>query len=173
MKPTHFHQNRLSLAIGLLLLAVGCTRLQHQTGELEPHALLLVVDTSRNGEDLGVVKKLDGLPVSAGGEYRLRPGVHVAVVQYVDRFATSYKPEGISIGNAAAGGSTPPVAVDVSETGKASVSGQPFVGGGPQAVNVSVADRRIRYVTNSFTVEAGSRYEMDGDRVTAMRVRAP
>ncbi|MBI3881670.1 MAG: hypothetical protein HY301_16600 [Verrucomicrobia bacterium] len=174
MKPARPLKNRLVPVISLLLLAGGCARFEHQTGELEPHAMLLVVDTSDFGGDLGVVKKLDGLPVSAGGEYRLRPGAHVAIIQFVDRFAESYKPASVTIGSKPdAATSTPPVNLDVSETGKASVSGQSPVGGGMQMVNVNVANRRIRYLTNSITVEAGWRYELDGDKLRGVRLRAP
>lgn len=150
-------------AILLCALVTGCASFEHQTTELEPHALITVVRPWDSSTQPGVLKSLDGLPVSAGKTYRVRPGPHAVVVEFTELVVETAKPATFTLfGNA-----TPetPANVRISETGRASVSGQQS-GAGMQSVNLSMEVRRIRAVTNSISVQAGGRYELVGDRLT-------
>jgi hypothetical protein len=77
-------QMRLTVVFGIALALVGCARLDHQTGALEPHGLVRFETTSDPFPDQPVVKTLDGLPVSAGRDYRVKPGKHELVCRVVE-----------------------------------------------------------------------------------------
>ena len=147
----------------MAVLLAGCAHLQHQTSESEPHGLVTVVKTLDSPDELGVVQSLDGLPVSAGRGYRVRPGVHTVIVRFVETVIETSKPLSYGIGTP----TEKPATVHVSEAGRTSVTGQqPF--SGMQPVNLSVESRHIRYITNSISVQAGGRYELEGERMTSL-----
>jgi hypothetical protein len=152
------------LAISAVLVFTGCASFQDQTSSAEPHGIVVVADQSDVPGDVGRVKKLDGLPVSAGRAYRVRPGRHEVTVQFVLTGVEASRPLAVGGGDMP----QPPVVVDVSQSGKMSVSeSQPF--GGIQPVILNAETRSIVSVTNAITVEAGWRYELDGEHVTSSR----
>jgi hypothetical protein len=148
-----------SLGVGLL----GCATLDHQTTELEPHALITVVRPAENQP--GVLKSLDGLPVSAGKTYRFRPGSHAVVVGFTELVTETAKPRTLfSIGNLSGPTEDPAANVRFSEGNRVSIQGQqPFQS--MQPVNLTYEYRRVRLTTNSITVQAGGRYQLIGDHL--------
>lgn len=158
-------KTKLQTLTALLLCAfvAGCATFNHQTTELEPHALITVLKPWDSSLHPGVLKSLDGLPVSTGKTYRVRPGSHALVIEFTELVVETAKPATFTLfGNATP---EPPANVRISETGRASVSGQqPWQA--MQPVNLSMEVRRIRAVTTSITVQAGGRYELVGDRLT-------
>lgn len=144
-------------------LLVACARLQHQTGELEPHALVCLTGHPDPTGENGVVNKIDGLRVRAGREYRVTPGPHTITVLFVDAVVDVYGPAEIRVDII---GRTPPVSpvnMHTSQDGKVTTSGTggPFTG--PQPVSLSRENRRVRYVDHTLSVQPGWRYELDGD----------
>lgn len=77
-------QMRLSAVFGLALALAGCAQLRHQTTALEPHGVVRFEITSDPYPDQPVVKTFDGLPVSPGREYRVKPGPHELVCRAVE-----------------------------------------------------------------------------------------
>lgn len=153
------------LSAGAMVALVGCAGFKDQTNLAEPHAIVLVTDQSDVPSETGRVKKFDGLPVNAGREYRVRPGRHEVTLQFVETGLVTSSP--FVVGAAII--PTPPATLDVSQSGQMSVSGQNPLGG-MQPVVLNAESRRISYVTNTITVEAGWRYELDGEHVTKRRV---
>lgn len=156
--------NKLSLLVvasagGLLL---GCAQFEHQTAQSEPHCLVRIANASDSGGAHGAVNKFDGRSVREGKEYRVTPGRHLVIIQYAETVLANYKPLSIGMRSSEA------VDVRVPTSGRASVSGV-NPNSGMQPVNLSFEDRRLRYATNSITLEAGWRYELDGDNVTRTR----
>ncbi len=152
----------LGASLGVALL--GCATFNHQTTELEPHALITVVRPAENQP--GVLKSLDGLPVSAGRTYRVRPGSHAVVVGFTELVTETAKPRTLfSVGNLGGPTEDPPANVRFSEGNRVSVQGQqPFQA--MQPVNLAYEYRRVRLATNTSTVQAGGHYELTGDRLT-------
>ena len=151
-------------------LLAGCAHFEQQTSELEPHGLVTIVKPLDFSGEAGVVKKLDGLAVRAGQTYRVKPGEHTVIVQFVETGIETSKPVTLlGVGNPPA---EPTTDVHLSPSGQATVTGaQPF--SGMQMANLTVETHRIRHVTNSISVQAGWRYELDGDRVTSHQFAAP
>jgi hypothetical protein len=93
---------------------LGCTSFQHQTTELEPHALITVIKPWENQP--GVLKSLDGLPVSAGKTYRVRPGQHTVVMGFTELVTETAKPKTLfSVGNLAGAADDPPANARITE----------------------------------------------------------
>lgn len=80
-------------AIGLSMLLAGCATFEHQTTEMEPHAVITVVKPWEVAVGERVVKSLDGLPVSGGKSYRVRPGGHAVVVEFTELISETAKPK--------------------------------------------------------------------------------
>jgi hypothetical protein len=167
MQPRFIPQVRLNVILGFGLLLAGCAQFQHQTGESEPHALVTVVKPGNSPGPFGEVKSLDGLPVSAGQAYRVKPGTHTVVVQFVETVTETSQRYTATLFHA---GNAPPLEeqpanVHLSQTGGVSVTGQqPFAT--MQPANLSVEDRRTRTTTQSISVKAGWHYELKGNLVT-------
>lgn len=152
------------------MLLAGCAHFEPQTSELEPHGLVTVVEPLEYAGEAGVVKRLDGLPVRAGQTYRVKPGEHTVIVKFVETVVETSKP--VTLFSLGTPRTEQPVNVQVSEFGRTTVTGQqPFAG--IQPVNLSVESRRTLYLTNSLSVKAGWRYELDGDQVRTKQFSAP
>jgi hypothetical protein len=157
---------------GIAVLLAGCAHFEQQTGELEPHGLVVVVKPTDFVGEVGLVKRFDGLAVSAGKTYRVRPGEHTVVVQFVETMIETSQPATATLFSVGTPLPEQPANVHVSESGEATVTGQqPFPG--MQMANLSIERRRVRYATNAISVQAGWRYELEGDRVTAKQSSAP
>lgn len=170
MKELGFDSFRWRISAGMALLLAGCAHFEPQTSELEPHGLVTVVKPLEYAGEAGVVKKLDGLAVRTGQTYRVRPGMHTVVVQFVDTGVETSKP--VTLFGVGTAPKERAADMHVSESGKMTVTGQqPF--SGMQPATLSVETRRTRFITNSLSVQAGWRYELDGDRVTTARFLAP
>lgn len=68
-----------------------CDTFDHQTTTREPHALVTVGNAPEVSADSGTLKSLDRLSVCAGTTYRMRPGKHVVVVEFMERSAEPEK----------------------------------------------------------------------------------
>ena len=170
MKKRLFYQLGWNVSAGMAMLLAGCAHFEPQTSELEPHGVVAVVKPLDFAGEAGVVKKLDGLAVRAGRTYRVKPGEHTVVVRFVETVIETSKP--VTLFGIGTPSTEQAADVHVSESGKTTVTGErPF--SGMQPVNLSVETRRIRYTTNSISVQAGWRYELDGDRVTTTKFSAP
>ena len=173
MKPRFISQIRLNVILGIGLLLAGCAQFQHQTGEAEPHALVTIVKPGNSPGHQGMVKKLDGLPVSAGQSYRVKPGTHAVLVEFVESVVESAESARMTLFSA---GNMPPeleqpANVHLSQSGGMSVTGQqPFAV--MQPVNLSVENRRTRTTTQSISVKAGWHYELNGKLVTEKPIAA-
>ena len=167
MKPRSILQVRLNVMLGMGVLLAGCAQFQHQTAESEPHALVTIAPPANSPVPHGEVKSIDGLPVSAGQSYRVKPGSHAVAVQHVETVVESGSPVSTTLFSV---GNMPPPAeqpanIQLSQSGGMSVTGQqPFAV--MQPANLSVEDRRTRNTTKTITVRAGCRYELNGDLVT-------
>ena len=158
---------RLNVVIlGFGLLLAGCAQFQHQTAESEPHALVTIAQPENYPGPHGAVQSFDGLPVSAGKTYRVKPGTHAVVVQHVETVVQSGSPVKTTlfqVGNAPMPPDQP-ATVYLSQSGGMSVTGQqPFAV--MQSANLSVEDHRTRTTTRSITVKAGWQYELTGNFV--------
>ncbi len=156
-------QTRRMLGAGVALMFAGCAQFQNQTAVSEPHGVVVVADQTDLPGETGRVKKLDGLPVKSGQNYRVRPGQHEVTIQFVLTGVETSRPfvVGAELSQ--------PAVVDVSQSGQMSVSGQNPLGG-MQPVILNAETRNRFSVTNLITVEAGWLYELDGDHVTRRRV---
>jgi hypothetical protein len=144
------------------VLFTGCATFDHQTAETEPHALITIVQPWEN--QAGTLKKFDGMSVSAGKTYRVRPGKHTVVMAFKERSFETYKPTSYHLIGSGIG-SERPANLHISESGQATVSGlDPSQS--MQSVNLSYERTQIRLATNSITVEAGVRYQLQGDKLT-------
>lgn len=157
----------LGAFLGVALL--GCATFEHQTAETEPHALITVVKPWENQP--GVLKSLDGLPVSAGKTYRVRPGQHTVVMGFTELVTETAKPKTLfSVGNLGGAADDPPTNMRITEGRQGTVQDrQPFnalPGPAMQPVNLTYEFRRVRLATNSITVQADGHYELIGDRLT-------
>jgi hypothetical protein len=162
--PTAWYRYFLA---GIALLVAGCAEFQHQTGLSEPHGVVRIVMPADPHTNFRVVK-LDGLPVSVGREYRVRAGEHLVTVRVVESSVLHYEPVTVGAGDVVDQRGT----LNIPASGASSVTGEhPF--SGMQMLNVDVEDRRISYVTNSITVEAGWRYDLEGDTVSKAQINAP
>lgn len=144
---------------GIVLFLTGCAHLEHQTTKSEPHALLTVtkrVDLQIPG---GKLKTLDGLPVSAGRTYRLRPGNHAVVTDIIATVVDTATPwSRTTVGfwqlEPAANGRPP----ELTEHNRS---------GSQLSDRMVMETRRVRSVTNSISVKAGGRYELVADQLFA------
>ena len=153
-------------AIGLSMLLAGCATFEHQTTEMEPHAVITVVKPWEVAVGERVVKSLDGLPVSGGKSYRVRPGGHAVVVEFTELISATAKPKTVVLLGKAV--SEPTADVRMSDGAPTSVTGQlPFQS--MQMANVTREARRLRSLTNSITVQAGGSYRLSGDEFTSQR----
>ena len=152
------------------MLLAGCAHFEQQTGELEPHGLVVVVKPADFVGEVGLVKRLDGLAVNAGQTYRVKPGEHTVVVQFTEAVTETSKP--VSLLHIGTPQPDQVADVHVSESGKATVTGQQPLSG-MQMANLSIERRRVRYATNAISIQAGWRYELEGASVTAMQISAP
>lgn len=161
---------RLYTSLLLSGVLLGCASFEHQTGDHEPHALITVVRPADNQP--GVLQSLDGLPVSAGKTYRVRPGSHAVVVGFIELVTETAKPRTLfSIGNSGGVAEDPPANVRFSEGNRVSVQGQqPFQA--MQPVNLAYEYRRVRLTTNSITVQTGGHYQLIGDRLIPQKPAA-
>lgn len=167
--------NHLLTSLLLSGVLLGCASFQHQTADTEPHALITVVKPWENQP--GVLKSLDGLPVSAGRTYRVRPGQHTVVMGFTELVTETAKPKTLfSVGNLGGAADDPPANARISEGRQVTVQDrQPFnalPGSAMQPVNLTYEFRRVRLATNTITVQAGGHYELVGDRLTP-KERAP
>lgn len=154
---------RISMLLATTLLFTGCVHFHHQTSEDEPHALVVIAQDSGEREQ-PVVKKIDGLPVRPGGEYRVVSGEHQIIILIMERFDETYGPW---VGSADPSSPT----LNISQSDETELSGgrpYPF-SPAQQSLNIRADGWVSRYVTNSITVEAGWRYVLDGERVSKTR----
>jgi hypothetical protein len=157
-------RSRITLLAGILALACGCARFEHQTAATEPHAVLRISPPPTESDlERRLIKRVDGLPVRAGNDYRVRPGTHQMVVQVLERFSQTYRPY-------SAGGQTDGTAsLNINERGGVSaIEGNPF--GGTEMVNINVDARRVYFITNTIVAEAGWRYDCDGYDIRKKRI---
>lgn len=163
--------NPKSVAIVCLLCVciIGCATFDHQTTEVEPHALITVVKPWEN--QAGTLKSLDGVRVNAGKTYRVRPGKHTVVLAIKEMVVETSRPMNFKLFGSGVGPDKP-ANVHISERGQATVSGvDPSQH--MQFVNLSYERQQIRLVTNSITVQAGGRYQLQGDQLTSKSQKSP
>ena len=129
--------------VGLALLAAGCVRFGHQTSQAEPHGIVQFVSPPDRYAEQPFVKTFDGLPVSAGPEYRVRPGPHELVFQQVDTTVEIHEGTTVDLGAAA----------QIPIPGTREVR------------------RRTKYVTNLLSIEASWFYVVDGENIRKTRVQ--
>jgi hypothetical protein len=147
---------RLNLIVGAVLVLAGCARFGPQPSPSEAHAVLRFGADKDAAPDQPRVKTLDGLPVSPGRSYRVKPGQHELVCQVKEEIAVE------TYGAQEAG--RPPIPGLQGSTSVYLVSGgKPVEGGG--------AAWRMKYITNVFTVEAGCIYSVEGESVSKVVLR--
>ena len=149
------------------LLPVGCAQFDHQTTESEPHGLI-AIPARDIGPGLPYVKKIDGLAVTPGREYRVKLGVHQFVASWASSEVNHYG--GLKFGNESI--PEPRPELNVSASGKTELTGAgpgPTSIQGPQMLKLNVESRRDNSLGDSVVVEAGWRYELNGYTVS----RAP
>ena len=158
---------RLIVILCSAALITSCARFDHQAAHSEPHAVLNIAPPPTESDlEHRIVKLVDGLPVSTGRSYRITPGSHSVVVRVVEKTSETYRPYGIGAGTQGAHAGHVPGTADVaiSDTGRVTADpGHPVAGA--HLVNVSVAGRRITYLTNSIAAQPGWSYECDGYEV--------
>lgn len=135
----------------------------------------------------GIVERLDGNRVAADREYRVKPGEHTVIIRFRDSLAESYA--GLGLGSMPASqaeltlaqpSSTSQSAVPgslqtlVPEPGRAPGAGTTLLAPGQfQLLKLNMKAERASYFTNTFIVEPGWRYELDGSVVTKRRFAQP
>jgi hypothetical protein len=87
-------QTRLKIVAATALVLSGCARFEHQTSLSEPHGVLRFGVVS---EPSASVKSFDGLSLSAGREYRVKPGKHELVYQISESSVKIEKPVDLGI----------------------------------------------------------------------------
>lgn len=75
----------ITAATFLCINPAGCACFDHQTTKREPHALVTIGKTSESSAQGGTLKSLDRLPVNVGATFRVRPGKHVVVMEFIER----------------------------------------------------------------------------------------
>ncbi len=138
-----------TIVLTATLLLGGCARFQHQTTALEPHAVVTVAKPPGPSKDESVVKRLDGLPVIQGRDYRVTPGQHTVVVKSI-----ALVPEKVQSG----------VSMRIHDPNVNPKD--PFR---PSAVSPETETRAhstVVYTTNTITVQAGGRYILDGQTIS-------
>jgi hypothetical protein len=134
----------LKAILGAAVILAGCAPFDHQPSTQEPHAVVSFAGVSDPFPDQPIVKSFDGHSVKVGREYRVQPGKHEWVCRVVD----------VSIEAADSA-----IVLSTKKTEKSTTT--VFVSGVATYSDV----RQARYVTNTLTVEAGWRYEVDGNGV--------
>lgn len=143
-------------ALAAVLCLAGCATYESTVSESEPHAVIRFVRPAESSLDQRTVKKLDGLPVRLGRDYRIAPGNHEVVVRVVETGGDSYSP--VTVGAASADTAA---TVNMSQSGQMTVSGtQPFAA--MQPVNLDIESRQLNDLPQILTIEAGWLYEFDG-----------
>lgn len=170
MEPKFIATRLLIVLPAVCMMLAGCAQFQHQTSEAEPHGLVKIAPSGNAASPFGLVKKLDGLPVSAGRSYRVKPGFHDVSVETVETVVESSTRASVTLFHAGSDNmppmSEPPVNVNLSQSGGMTVTGQqPFAG--MQPANLNVENRRATTTTHAISFKAGWYYELDGNRVTA------
>lgn len=146
------------------LLLTSCASFQHQTGELEPHGLVTIEKLEDFRDSRGRVKSLDGLPVTPGQSYRVKPGNHLVSVEFTETVVETADPVSHTLFGSPS--LEEPAEVRISPFGETSVTGQQPFSPGPQPVRLSVEHHRTRTRGISLTVQAGRHYELNGSTVT-------
>jgi hypothetical protein len=151
------------------LILSGCAQFQHQTREDEPHGVVFIGSSPTSSPVSGMVRSLDGQPVREGSSYRVRPGNHEIVVEFVERTIESANP--VYIGS-------PPTEMDqpgnlhISESGGISTTGvSPYQG--MQPLSMSVENRTRRQQIRNFPVAAGRKYVISGTMISEERPVKP
>lgn len=164
-RPPHW----LPSILGCSLSLASCASFQNQTGELEPHGRVTIVKRDDFRNERGRVKSLDGLPVTPGRTYRVRPGTHEVTVEFTETVTETADPMSYTLFGSPS--TDEPADVHLSPSGGMSVTGQQPYSTGTQPVRLSVENRRTRSRTIPLTVKAGRHYELDGS--TVMEVPSP
>lgn len=155
--------------LGCSLLLASCASFQNQTGEHEPHGRVTVVKREDFRNERGRVKSLDGLAVTPGQSYRVKPGTHQVTVEFTETVIETADPVSYTLFGSPS--TEEPADVMLSQSGGMSVTGQQPFTAGTQPVRLSVENRRTRTRTIPLTVKAGRHYELDGS--TVMEVPSP
>lgn len=153
---------QITIVFGMTLLGAGCAGVQHQTGESEPYGLVRIVKPTDYAVHLRSAR-LDGSRVSVGRDYRVKPGEHLVTIKVVEG-ATS-------VDNAFR--DPPAVGGAFREPATFNDAFTEFERQQRQRSSVNVDERHGTYTTNSFSVEAGWRYELDGYSVKKTRLTTP
>jgi hypothetical protein len=133
---------RLNIVVGTVLVLAGCAHFGHQTSLSEAHAVLRFGADKDAPLDQPKVKRLDGLPVSAGRSYRVKPGKH-ELVCLLDRV--------LIVGG--------PTDIDILKT-TGTIRAGLHMPGDRSSIH------QHEYITNLFTVEAGCIYSVEGESVS-------
>ena len=160
-------QLRFGIFPAIMLLLSGCARFQHQTREAEPHAVV-VIGVGAGRHDGAIVRRIDGLPVRPGREYRMTPGQHQLTLMVFEEIDQTTR-MGVHLGAKHAG--APPGTLVVPDSGEPVLNdASPFPFRSTiRPLNVRTKGWLVSYTTNSVTVEAGCRYVLDGERTTKTR----
>ncbi len=137
-------------AVAALALA-GCAHVDNQPSASEPFALVRFAAAPDAFPDQPVVKTFDGHSVKPDRDYRVKPGQYEVVCRMVLDTVQFSESEKVLSSNTS--GKTTSVLV---------------LGGGTME-----HERRVRFLTNTLTVLAGWRYEINGEQVSKkfMQVR--
>jgi len=142
------------------MLLTGCAHFEHQTNAFEPHGLVEIVKSFPSfnyAGEVGVVKTLDGLAVSTGHTYRVKPGEHAVVIKSVETVSETFDRDTMEL-----------VRVDSSSGAVLATEFRSFSDQGCMSKNrhlITVNHHYITYTRNSLSVQVGWRYALDGDRV--------